>query len=84
MIKSIEGLTKMDIKIYEGVDLSKYTTYKVGGKCLGIVYPKDINELIRLLKYLRSNSFKYKILGNGSNLLFILIYYLVVNIMMEY
>ena len=75
MKKSIEQLTKMDIKIYEDVDLSKYTTYKVGGKCLGIVYPRDINELIKLLKYLRSNSIKYKILGNGSNLLFSSKYY---------
>lgn len=57
-------------KIDEGVSLSKLTTYRVGGKALCIAYPKDINELVNLLKLLKSNDVKYKLLGNGSNLLF--------------
>ena len=50
--------------------LSKYTTYKVGGKALAIVYPKNVDGLIKLLRLLKENDVKYKILGNGSNLLF--------------
>lgn len=57
-------------KIDEGVSLSKLTTYRVGGKASCIGYPKDINELVNLLKLLKSNGVKYKLLGNGSNLLF--------------
>ena len=57
-------------KIDEGVSLSKLTTYRVGGKASCIAYPKDINELVNLLKLLKSNGVKYKLLGNGSNLLF--------------
>lgn len=61
-----ENICKMD----EGVSLSKLTTYRVGGKASCIAYPKDINELVNLLKLLKSNGVKYKLLGNGSNLLF--------------
>ena len=57
-------------KIDEDVSLSKLTTYRVGGKASCIAYPKDINELVNLLKLLKSNGIKYKLLGNGSNLLF--------------
>ena len=57
-------------KIEENVSLKKYTTYCAGGTARAIVYPKDINSLVKLLKILRLNNIKHKILGNGSNLLF--------------
>ncbi len=57
-------------KIEENVSLKKYTTYKVGGICRAIVYPKDVDRLVDLLKILKKYNIKYKILGNGSNLLF--------------
>ena len=57
-------------KIDEDVSLSKLTTYRVGGKAACIAYPKDVNELVNLLKLLKSSDVKYKLLGNGSNLLF--------------
>ena len=57
-------------KIYENVSISKYTTYRVGGICRVMAYPTDVSELIKLLKLLKSRNIKYKILGNGSNLLF--------------
>ena len=64
-------LESMNISKYEkDVLMKNYTTYRVGGKAKYIVYPKDIDSLVRLIKYLRSNNIKYKILGNGSNLLF--------------
>jgi UDP-N-acetylmuramate dehydrogenase len=58
------------VKIETNVSLKKCTTYRVGGVANYIAYPKDINSLIKLIKYLKNNSIKYKILGNGSNLLF--------------
>lgn len=67
----IELIKKDDIcKIYENVSISKYTTYRVGGICRVMAYPTDVSELIKLLKLLKSRNIKYKILENGSNLLF--------------
>ncbi len=67
----IQKIKEQDIcKIDEGVSLSKFTSYRVGGKATCIAYPKDVNELVNLLKLLKSNNVKYKLLGNGSNLLF--------------
>ena len=50
--------------------LSFYTTYKVGGKCKLIVYPKTIDKLILLLEKLKNENILYKVIGNGSNLIF--------------
>ena len=67
----IERIKECNIgKIEENVSLKKYTTYKSGGKCKCVVYPKNIKKLIELLKLLRTTNTKYKIIGNGSNLLF--------------
>ena len=67
----IEAIEKSNIgRIEKDVLLSKYTTYKVGGKAKVIVYPKNVDCLIKLMKIISNNNVKYKILGNGSNLLF--------------
>lgn len=57
-------------KVESNVSLKKCTTYRVGGNAKYIVSPKDINSLVKLIKYLKNKNIKYKILGNGSNLLF--------------
>lgn len=67
----IQRIEKANIgKVDRDVSLSKHTTYKVGGIASAIVYPKNTNCLIRLLKLLKGTKTKYKIMGNGSNLLF--------------
>lgn len=67
----VSKIEKAEIgKVDKNPLLSKYTTYKVGGKALAIVYPKNVNNLIKLLKLLKEDNVKYKVLGNGSNLLF--------------
>ena len=50
--------------------LSKYTTYKVGGIAILLVYPKNVEKLISLLEIIERENIKYFILGNGSNVLF--------------
>ena len=50
--------------------LSKYTTYKVGGNAKVVAFPKDILCLKKLLKLIKQYCIKYKVIGNGSNLLF--------------
>lgn len=57
-------------KVEKDVPLSKYTTYKVGGRAKIMVYPKNVDNLVRLMKIIKTYNLKYKILGNGSNLLF--------------
>ena len=67
----IEVLERSNIgRVEKDVLLSKHTTYKVGGKAKAIVYPKNVTCLIKLMKLIKNNNVKYKILGNGSNLLF--------------
>lgn len=57
-------------KVTENILMKDYTTYKVGGMAICLVTPDDESGLITLLKYLRNNNIKYKILGNGSNVIF--------------
>ncbi len=57
-------------KHVENDSLSNYTTYKVGGPAKLIVYPKNREKLVLLLKELKNKKIKYMILGNGSNTLF--------------
>jgi UDP-N-acetylmuramate dehydrogenase len=54
----------------EDIPMSKYTTYRVGGEASLIVYPNDVLKLIKLIEILRTYKIKYKILGNGSNVIF--------------
>ena len=57
-------------KYDQNVSLANHTTYKVGGNAKLFVYPKDRDKLVMLLRLLKSENIKYKILGNGSNTLF--------------
>lgn len=60
-----------DIEILENISLKKYTTFKLNEKASLIAIPENTNSLINLLKYLKENNIKYKIIGNGSNLIFV-------------
>lgn len=57
-------------KYEENISLKKYTTYHSGGNAKLLVYPKNEEKLILLIRFLRQNNTMFKILGNGSNLLF--------------
>lgn len=71
MTDIVSKILKADIgRVDENISLSDYTTYKVGGKAIALVYPKNTKKLIQLLKIINDDGIKYKILGNGSNLLF--------------
>ncbi len=54
----------------ENVKLSCNTTYKVGGVASLFVWPKNVDKLILLLKKLKKDGISYKVLGNGSNVIF--------------
>lgn len=50
-------------------EIKKYTTYKLEGTVSEIYVPSDVLELKNLLSELKNKNIRYKILGNGSNLI---------------
>lgn len=56
-------------EILENVDLSKYNSYGIKSSCDYLIYPKDVDNLILLLKYLDKNEIKYRIFGSCSNVI---------------
>jgi len=73
MIKDFFEKKKIIYK--EDISLKKYNTYKVDTTCSFLVFPKDINELIEIIKELKKNKLKYIVLGNGSNVIFSMKHY---------
>ena len=57
------------MKISYKAKLSDYTYFKIGGEADVLVEPKDIKELVEVVKFLRKNNYIYYILGNGTNIL---------------
>ena len=57
-------------EVLENVPLANYTTYRLIGTADYLVKPKGIGSLLLLLKYLKENNVKYRIIGGGSNLIF--------------
>ena len=68
---NIEDICNLNVgEVLLDVDLSKYTTYKI--KAIGkvLVKPSNLESLKTLIEYIKKNNVKYKMLGNGSNLIF--------------
>lgn len=66
--KGLEDILDKDsIKYNE--PMKKHTTMKVGGPCDCMVEPSSIEEIQKVLEYVKENNIKYYIMGNGSNLL---------------
>jgi UDP-N-acetylmuramate dehydrogenase len=57
------------LKIEENIDLSKYTTFKIGGKARFFIDAKNEEDIIESIKYAKENSIDFFILAGGSNLL---------------
>ena len=68
MNKIVEKLGKFGI-----VEIDKtfkdLTTLKIGGKIKYLVYPENVIALIQIIDILKDNNIKYKVIGNGSNIL---------------
>ena len=47
---------------------SDLTTIKVGGKIKSLYYPSSVENLIKVIQYLKKRGKKYFMLGNGSNI----------------
>ena len=73
MIKNF--FDKINMTYKEDASLKNYNTYRVNTIAKFIVFPKNIEELQLLLKFLKENKEKYYLLGNGSNVILSMEYY---------
>ena len=73
MIKNF--FNSLNIIYEEEISLKKYNTYRINTIAKFIVFPKNIEELKEIIKYLKEQEIKYFILGNGSNVIFSMDYF---------
>ena len=73
MIKSF--FNNLNITYKEETSLKNYNTYRLNTIAKFIVFPKNVEELKEIIKYLKDNNIKYYLLGNGSNIIFSMDYY---------
>lgn len=57
------------MKIFIKKNLKEFTSFGIGGDVDCLVEPKNIKELVSLIKFLRDSNIIYYILGNGTNIL---------------
>lgn len=60
----------MKLIIKKNVKMEKLTSYKLKGIVSTVIYPKTQESLIDTIKYFNKNNIKYKVLGNGTNIIF--------------
>ena len=66
-----EDLEKLDVgEMIVDEPMYKHTTYKVGGPARIYLKVKDVDSLIKTIKYCGKHRVKYLVIGRGSNLLF--------------
>lgn len=49
--------------------MKNHTTFKIGGSCDVMIFPKNEEQIINAIQLIKQNYFAYRIIGNGSNLL---------------
>lgn len=60
---------KINCKIKYDEKLKNHTTFGIGGKCIALIEPNCIENIIEIINICRQNDLKYFVMGNGSNLL---------------
>ena len=58
-----------NIEFIEDAPLINHNTYHIKSYAKYLVYPKNIDEVIAILKYSKENNLEYVFLGNGSNII---------------
>lgn len=73
MINNLDVIYKLtkeiDCEVVELADMSKYTSFKTGGKAKLFVSPHNVDGLSKLIKCCSENNIKPVVIGNGSNML---------------
>ncbi len=65
----IELCKKIECRYIENAPISEYITFKVGGPCEVMCFPKTEVQIADILKYLISENKNYFVIGKGSNLI---------------
>ncbi len=65
----LEHLDRLSIKYFLNHSIRPHTTLKLGGKAQIYIVPNTFRQLQHSIVILKENGVKYKILGNGSNVL---------------
>ena len=73
MIKSF--FDENNIEYLENASLKNYNTYKIDTLCSYLVFPKNEEELIKILKEINKENIKYIVIGNGSNIILSMPFY---------
>jgi UDP-N-acetylmuramate dehydrogenase len=66
-VEKVKEFFKGNISISE--PLSRFTTFRIGGPADYYLEPKDREDLLKLIRYLKEIKYPYIIIGNGSNIL---------------
>lgn len=59
-----------NIKIYENFELSKFSSFRIGGNARFAAFPKNSDELISLIDTATKSGIRHIVIGNASNVLF--------------
>lgn len=57
-------------RLAENIPLARYSTARVGGSAAGLVTASSVSELVELVNLLRQINVQFKLIGEGSNILF--------------
>ena len=55
--------------LIEACDMSKFTSFRAGGKADILVQPQNVEQLKSVLQILAAGDTPYMVMGNGSNIL---------------
>lgn len=61
-------LDHTEIKIYPNINLSQYTTFQLGGPCLGLILCQTPDELERAILFCFKQKREFILIGGGSNI----------------
>jgi len=67
--KSITTPTSLQTEIYRDVDLSQYTSLRIGGTADFFAEPRSLEEVVNAIAFSKALELPLLILGNGTNLL---------------
>jgi UDP-N-acetylmuramate dehydrogenase len=65
--RALRRIVGEDLRLEE--PMSRHTTIGVGGAARFIVAPRNARQVVRLIRYVRSNGLQYVVVGKGSNLI---------------
>ncbi len=68
-IKNIFSNTKINSIVYD-IDTSKLSSMKVGSKALCLIEADDSEELLKVCQTCLKNKIRFKIIGDGTNIIF--------------